>query len=354
MAYTTTATTTYSLMKYSRSYPAGNSSSVDWQHFTNPVLRLILDVTKTEKSELCSVRIKVVWTIQNGGIITVNDKSEIEDVDLLAFSSIQPKQGAPMNVPLKAVYRDTTVGIRYLHPLDATNTTMFRRFQISFATEQDTNAFIHSIQGVCPCKMSPGPAARQQRQMPAPPVSGTMSSSIGNNNVLTAPLQEGQYPFGSVVLETQPSTGRVIQKSIPIQGTASNVLITTPSRGSSMPPPPMPSQNLHRSTSSLDLNAIDGGSQNTFPSASAQQSSSQTYTAPSSSQVSVRQEVVDVEKVAHRDEREKTIHPFIASLKEATSIYDLPPDVLELAVGDVIREDGFVSLVSDMADIVDA
>jgi len=32
--------------------------------------------------------------------------------------------GASMTVPLKAVYRDLTVGIRYLHPLDDTNTTV--------------------------------------------------------------------------------------------------------------------------------------------------------------------------------------------------------------------------------------
>jgi len=82
MAYTTTATTTYPLVKYSRSYPisGGNTTTTtthDWQHFTNPSLRLVLDVTKTEKSELRSVRIKVIWTIQNGGVIvTTNGNSD--------------------------------------------------------------------------------------------------------------------------------------------------------------------------------------------------------------------------------------------------------------------------------------
>lgn len=77
MAHTTTATTTYSLLKYSRSYPTGSVNDANWQHFINPVLRLVLDVTKTENLELQSVRLKVSWTIQNGGIITVNDNSEI-------------------------------------------------------------------------------------------------------------------------------------------------------------------------------------------------------------------------------------------------------------------------------------
>lgn len=77
MAHTTTARSTYSLVKYSRSYPSENISNADWQHFTNPVLRLVLDVTRSDKSEARSVRLKVIWTLQNGGIITVNDNSEI-------------------------------------------------------------------------------------------------------------------------------------------------------------------------------------------------------------------------------------------------------------------------------------
>jgi len=91
MAYTTTATTTYSLLKYSRSYPIGGGNTTtttthDWQHFTNPSLRLVLDVTKTEKSELRSVRIKVIWTIQNGGVIvTMNGNSD--EIVLASLSS---------------------------------------------------------------------------------------------------------------------------------------------------------------------------------------------------------------------------------------------------------------------------
>jgi len=91
MAYTTTATTTYPLLKYSRSYPnvGGNTTTTtthDWQHFTNPSLRLVLDVTKTEKSELRSIRIKVIWTIQNGGVIvTMNGNSD--EIVLASLSS---------------------------------------------------------------------------------------------------------------------------------------------------------------------------------------------------------------------------------------------------------------------------
>lgn len=80
MAQSTTATTAYPLIKYSRSYPPGTGQATpgtDWQHFSNPALRLVLDVTKTGNSELRSVRLRVIWTIQNGGVITMNDNSEV-------------------------------------------------------------------------------------------------------------------------------------------------------------------------------------------------------------------------------------------------------------------------------------
>lgn len=39
-----------------------------------------------------------------------------EDLDLLSFSSIPQSQAHPQGLPLKAVFRDSVVGVRYLHP----------------------------------------------------------------------------------------------------------------------------------------------------------------------------------------------------------------------------------------------
>lgn len=53
---------------------------------------------------------------------------------------------------------------------------------------------------------------------------------------------------------------------------------------------------------------------------------------------------MDAQKAASpAPEQETTIYP---ALKEPTSLYDLPLDVLEHAIGDIIREDGFIPLVS--------
>lgn len=53
---------------------------------------------------------------------------------------------------------------------------------------------------------------------------------------------------------------------------------------------------------------------------------------------------MDAQKAASpAPEQETTMYPV---LKEPTSLYDLPLDVLERAIGDIIREDGFIPLVS--------
>jgi hypothetical protein len=74
---TTTETTTYMLEKYSRAYSSkketGNS---EWQHFTNPVLRIILDTKRSpEKAE--SFRLRIVWTMNGGSSSSSADQQEV-------------------------------------------------------------------------------------------------------------------------------------------------------------------------------------------------------------------------------------------------------------------------------------
>ncbi len=66
-SHSTTTTATYVLQKYSRSYPqSNNDNNSEWQHFTNPIIRLILDVRKSSaKSELESVLLRIVWSMDN-------------------------------------------------------------------------------------------------------------------------------------------------------------------------------------------------------------------------------------------------------------------------------------------------
>jgi len=181
-----------------------------------------------------------------------------------------------------------------------------------------------------------------------------MASAVRNH--LRAPLQELQdHQLGPATSQLQTSV--VTQDALLsyVQQNAndgSRVPTSTPQL-SSMLPPPLPSQPLLNKTSpSSDLIvASESASENLTSSASAPQLtqpshiSSQTYTAPSSSQASsVRQDNMDAQKAASpAPEQETTMYPV---LKEPTSLYDLPLDVLERAIGDIIREDGFIPLVS--------
>lgn len=136
MSHCTTSTSTYILDKYSKSYPTFGEGSSEWQHFNNPVIRLTLDVTKAPNEELQSVRVRIIWTMNSGDAnsttevvlvrknIVVNGLCLLlipfqEDLDLLSFSSPPSRKQQAQGLPLKAVYRDSVVGIRYLHPRDS-------------------------------------------------------------------------------------------------------------------------------------------------------------------------------------------------------------------------------------------
>jgi hypothetical protein len=60
----TISTSTYVISKYSRLYPpAAAPGDGEWQHFTNPIMQLVLDTKKSQDERLESVRIRVIWNI---------------------------------------------------------------------------------------------------------------------------------------------------------------------------------------------------------------------------------------------------------------------------------------------------
>ncbi|KAI0958898.1 hypothetical protein AcV7_004585 [Taiwanofungus camphoratus] len=86
MSLSTTTTTTYNLLKYSRSYPqvAANSgqSDQDWQHFVNPGLRLALDVKKSSAGELECFRMRILWSFIPG-----NDSMDLDQREVIFVGS---------------------------------------------------------------------------------------------------------------------------------------------------------------------------------------------------------------------------------------------------------------------------
>lgn len=93
MSRSTTGTSTYILSKYSRSYPGkqtinrtqtqtqtGPGTASEWQHFTNPVIRLVLDVKTSSSAEIESVRLRILWNM--------NSDMENESNSAVAFASL--------------------------------------------------------------------------------------------------------------------------------------------------------------------------------------------------------------------------------------------------------------------------
>ncbi|KAI6106356.1 hypothetical protein EDD16DRAFT_1745865 [Pisolithus croceorrhizus] len=190
MSLHTTTTALFSLTKYSRSYGGSATHSQlaaenEWQHFTNPVMKLLLEVKKSPSSgELLSLRLRILWCIDMQAVDTQVDQREVvfvgvshvddvlrdsatgnllqEDLELLSFSSLSASRapnGSEQGLPLRAVYRDAVVGIRYLHPKTVPPgcQPVYRRFQVTFGSILEASQFIDTIKPICPCKPNAQP-----------------------------------------------------------------------------------------------------------------------------------------------------------------------------------------------------
>ncbi|KAF9051096.1 hypothetical protein BDZ89DRAFT_1154009 [Hymenopellis radicata] len=190
MSHSTTATSTFNLQKYSRSYP---NLSVDSKNASN--------------GELESVRLRIVWTMDNGDAMNTN-QIVFEDLELLAFASLpfRNPQKQSHGLPLKAVYRDTVVGMRYLHPREFNTAPTYRRFQMTFTAAAAATQFINAIRNVCPCKLN-GTAAEPLPVSVHVQQAGASESQFLEPQYPRAPLQwNGRQSLPIMVPESQFST----------------------------------------------------------------------------------------------------------------------------------------------------
>ncbi|KAF8635204.1 hypothetical protein AX17_003980 [Amanita inopinata Kibby_2008] len=366
-AHTTTTTSTYTIHKYSRSYPTGVQTYSDWQHFTNPEIRLILDVKRSIKSDLEGVRLRIIWFMNN------NDDHSQEDIDLLSFSSLVSDMGQQQQeFPLKAIHRDNLVGIRYIHPKESIGTNpVYRRFQITFASAALVGEFINCICTVCPCKASPanrpfpnpgqaqsqvppgGSVTRNPNVLQNPSRAHTISSMHDRTtfpehtpsqwamakcqNGLQVPLSSPQFASSSQHgqdssrFTSSPTNAhqnhpvsrrpRVAASEVPLHHTSNlNEYATVPNRVERQRQP-----NPDAYESQLDhFSPQNPGSKNDE---SVDSIGSQIYASrENTSATQVTDEILQ-------------------SLQDATRLYSLPPANLERIVANVVREDSFKQLV---------
>ncbi|KIK09964.1 hypothetical protein K443DRAFT_306378 [Laccaria amethystina LaAM-08-1] len=374
MAHSTTATSTYVLAKYSRSHPPkaptqSQDISSEWQHFTNPLISLILDIKKSSDNELESMRLRILWRINHDGPEDGLNNTEVvfEDIDLLSFSALGsrvPQKQNSQGFPLKAVYRDTLVGIRYMHPRDQIPPT-FRRFQVSFLSPSLVSEFINTIQTVCPCKQNPNDSNLNSN----PSVIGLPLSvrtqphaQLSNNVINLQPDRGGPIPLPSAAQGAMQGSQAPFSSPIGIPQHCSSPPFN-PSINSVDPPTSSSATSARyglEATDSLTVSSRDLVQNISLQSASAgyvgqiePNPSPPTLPTPSSLPCSEQSGTNGGKTIAsNTNSRQVPLSdPVLASLKEVTSIYNLSSATLEQVVGDVIREEGFPRLLEQLAPL---
>ncbi|KAI0062890.1 hypothetical protein BV25DRAFT_1899609 [Artomyces pyxidatus] len=412
MLRSTISTGSYVLTKYSRSYPSATSApsavaradQLDWQHFVNPVIRLVLDVQKASNGDLESVRLRILWNMTTGQDAMDIDQREIvfEDIDLLSFSTM-PSAAAPQNLPLKAVYRDSVVGIRYQHPRVCPPNTpaSYRRFQINFSTQDAAGEFVNAIRPVCPCKANAIPGQTPQAMAPmVPPASNagnllmsstssrapavmryntmlppnpdsgpsrpliTRASTNMHRGIMLPPdrnsrrSEQNAHPSSSPGLSLLPSDPPAPHYPLPgdsIAGRASHSFadFQLPRDQVSQEQESRPGTQGSYRNKVRDISSLVDNHGSSLPASSLPPSSSPPFSAPVVSQIPVPSASISTLKSTESlSTAARAMEPdrsaFLTSLRETPALYGLSRSELEGLVSQVVREPGFIKLLENL------
>ncbi|KAH9951531.1 hypothetical protein B0H21DRAFT_684747 [Amylocystis lapponica] len=357
MSHSNTASTSYTLAKYSRSYtqPTAGSSQTgaEWQHFVNPVIRLVLDIRKSSAGELESFRMRILWSLDAGGPDAMDTDQREEDLELLAFSSLpsfQERVGVPQGMPLKAVFRDCVVGIRYLHP------RVYRRFQITFQSASWASGFIDMVRFVCPCKANPPPPPTA-RIPPRPTIENALpalpqntfdiaSSQVPADRLSASGLFSRATPNSSD--DVRPSSAVTASSAMGIYHSSDPVRPQPEPRVQPQAPPSLEQQShvsqppsvLHPTRTASPASSAPAPQ----PPPAAYSSSVSSMAPPPAPPSSCDPEPVP----SHPGPNTLDKQGFLASLEEAPSLYGLPRGDLERLVTKIVREEGFAKLLEDL------
>ncbi|KAK0461315.1 uncharacterized protein EV420DRAFT_193608 [Desarmillaria tabescens] len=345
MSTSTTATSTFTLQKYSRSYPTSTGS--EWQHFTNPTIRLVLDAKNASGGDLESVRLRIIWTMDNGDPMdtTAGNQVLFEDLDLLSFSSLpfRQHQRQSQGLPLKAVYRDLVVGIRYLHPREYSANPTYRRFQITFISTASVSQFINAIRTVCPCKANAAPTRAPVEPSLAPlQHSSTLRPTLPLGSITSSQTPYlRQYPtvpvFNNPDLTFAASQTEIPRQEVPQSGQdiPLHTLSSSPGFPSLLPP-------IVLNSTSSPLPTSTPPAPKPAESQSSLNSASHASIVPTSASIMEPAASQSTSNTAIKD-------AVLSSLRETTQLYGLPRSDLEHLVSDIIHEDGFSHLLTTLS-----
>lgn len=263
---------------------------------------------------------------------------------------------------MKAVYRDTLVGIRYMHPRDQIPPT-FRRFQVSFSSPSLVSEFINAIQTVCPCKQNPNnPQVSNLNSNPSviglPPSVGTQPHAQLSDNVINLQSDRGEpIPLPAAQGAIQGSQAPFSSSlGIPQHFSSSpfnSVAHPTSSSATSARYGLEATDSITVSNRYLDQNISLQFASAGYVGQIEPNPSPLTLPTPSSLPCSEPSATNGGNTIASNTDSLQVppLDPVLASLKEVTSIYNLSSATLEQVVGDVIREEGFPRLLEQLAPL---
>ncbi|KAH9978585.1 hypothetical protein BGW80DRAFT_1529938 [Lactifluus volemus] len=338
MLRSTLTTGSYTLKKYSRSYPPNvplqtpsqdpTARQPEWQHYVNPVITLTLDVKKSMDGNFESVRLRINWNIDAGGD-GMQREITMEDLDLLSFSSLDAQIHPGQGSPLKAVYCGVAVGIRYQYPLfkPATSPTSYRRFQVNFSSSSDAAQFIDAIRPVCPCKENPDPPHRRSPQTDFRRPPSKLHLQVPHSFEKYSQEEHSQRP---------PPPLQLSSSDLSLAPPPSSDLAAAPAYSTTTAP-------LEMHSSQFTVQSTRGGRRNStsgfsLPASSQPASSAATLAPPTQGSTVGTQ-------LPPPPAGDKTREAFLESLREVPELYSLTRPELENLVSVVVREPGFTRLL---------
>ncbi|GAA5862740.1 hypothetical protein JCM1840_002658 [Sporobolomyces johnsonii] len=192
----------------------GDTEEIEWDHFTQPQLSLRLETTfaaSTGSSESFRAE-EMVLSVSFDPLYTESARPHqqhllLDSLDLMSFSSPSIQAVTPSGqLPLKAVYRDSVVGLRYIHvSLGDSHSgqrfqSEFKRLQAKFVSTAERERFIQAI----------------ATQVPAKPA---VESSKGSKTLSQTSSKKRSTPQRPSQVHAQPPTRHRNNATIPLQST---------------------------------------------------------------------------------------------------------------------------------------
>ncbi|KAI8444443.1 hypothetical protein BY996DRAFT_6425870 [Phakopsora pachyrhizi] len=251
---TWTETSTFELIKYSRSRHCSLSSSQsenlaganrssqgasEWTHFNQPKLSLVIQTTKTDYEAQPhtadsaiklhqNIVLKVLWNNTGLPLETSGHSKSIprngnetdgifEQVDLNEVSE-RFSTSRLGEVPLKAVCRDSLAGVRYASDFQAESTAgtsdILNYKSTEFRKQNECLKFIEKIESICPCRI--GTSSSQEIGIRTNP--SQISTEIYNSKLISE-QSTARHSLTGITCAQESSIGN---KVLDIQGRSSS------------------------------------------------------------------------------------------------------------------------------------